>query len=108
MNNQMSTTFTLMPPDAFTFEYILDYLARSDKECLFRVADGAVTKLIMIGHSAVLTEVSSGPDGLLHVRLPAMTIPIDDPLIPAVTAYIREWLDMDRDLAPFAALAKQD
>ncbi|WP_219837439.1 DNA-3-methyladenine glycosylase [Paenibacillus sp. R14(2021)] len=104
----MSTTFTLNTPNAFTFEYILDYLARSDKECLFRVADGTVTKLIMIGDSAVLTEVSSGPDGLLHVRLPAVTVPIDDPLVLAVTAYIREWLDMDRDLAPFLALAEQD
>ncbi|MBM7563269.1 DNA-3-methyladenine glycosylase family protein [Paenibacillus sacheonensis] len=101
-------TITMTPPKAFDFHHILGYLARSSNECLYRVDGETVTKLITVLGPPILIRVASLPDGSLSIALPSLTEPPDAALSAAISDYVRDWFDMDRDLEPFLALALQD
>nr|WP_269768018.1 DNA-3-methyladenine glycosylase [Tumebacillus avium] len=93
-------------PDAFRFQEALVYLGRSANECLYQVEDGCVRKLLKIDGAPVLFELSSGEVGTLLLRfLNGMP---SEAQKAAVVEYVREWLDLDRDLAPFYAMAAED
>jgi DNA-3-methyladenine glycosylase II len=115
----------------FRFSVNRDYLARSSNECLWRVRDGRVIRALAVGGETVVVEVAPGDpghdpagdsvddpgcgaadaeDGGVVVRF----VEAADGAIPSpqaragASAFVREWLDLDRDLAPFYAMARRD
>ncbi|SFI33557.1 DNA-3-methyladenine glycosylase II [Paenibacillus sp. UNC496MF] len=104
----MAASITIETPDVFDFAPIIDYLNRSANECLYEADAASVTRLVPAGGSPALVRLSARADGALAAEFLALTGPPDDATARAVTAYVRDWFDMDRDLSGFLALASGD
>jgi len=69
------------------------------------VRNGRLLKALRVGGKDLLVEIGEGVGGLdvtmLHGRA-------DERTRELLAAYVREWLDMDRDLTPFYTLLQQD
>ncbi len=96
---------TLKTPTVFSFTECLNFLARSKKECLFSVEKEKIRKLFFAEGSPVLVELKYSKPGLELVFLNYR--PGDKHKI-AIKNYIRNWLDLDSDLAHFYNIAKTD
>ncbi len=94
-----------VPPD-FNFEACILFFRRSPIEPLHHVKDGRLHKLILIGRESIIIEVSAGPGETIEVRFlnmkPTKGIRI------ATARYLINWLDLNRDLTPFYAMAEQN
>jgi len=101
----MSEVVQIETPPYFSFKQNLGYLTRSADECLFQVADGRVYRWIETGGERHAVEITE--DGEERLRLRFKDEPSGDAR-EAVVRFVREWFDMDRDLAPFYAMAEQD
>nr|WP_244226566.1 DNA-3-methyladenine glycosylase [Paenibacillus protaetiae] len=128
----------LEAPVPFDFNVNLDYLLRSPNECLYHIQGGAIHKAAMLPGSSTpavfslrsgesgnaLSDRKPGGGTKLHIRLqsaiadcpaakaapavgPQQSIPRAQ-LQAGLAAYVRDWLDLDRDLLPFYAMAEQD
>ncbi|QHT61589.1 DNA glycosylase [Paenibacillus lycopersici] len=104
----MTLNIIIPPRAAFDFGHILGYLERSGNECLYRIENHTITKLIPLLNDRVLIQAASQPDGSLVIQCPALKEPPDAAYSNAIAAYVRNWFDMDRDLRPFLAMAAQD
>ncbi|WP_372633545.1 DNA-3-methyladenine glycosylase [Cohnella sp.] len=102
----MNRTIRIPVPAEFDFSVNLDYLSRSPDESLYRIRDGRLYKTIPVGSSAAFFEVGAEP-GFLLVR-PLDDEPWSGEIEREVTAYTREWFDLDNDLSPFYELASRD
>ncbi|AZN41875.1 DNA-3-methyladenine glycosylase 2 [Paenibacillus albus] len=101
----------IKPPSAFSFDRTVDYLSRSDKECMFHVEERVVTRLITTSSGPVLIRLSSLADGNMQLEFPieeADGSEVTDNICAEAVAYVREWFDLDRDLSSFFELAEQD
>ncbi|SEM87982.1 DNA-3-methyladenine glycosylase [Paenibacillus sp. OV219] len=101
----------IKPPSAFSYDRTVDYLSRSDKECMFLVEDRMVTRLITTSSGPVLIRLSSLVDGGINLEFPSRAADDSDlteDIRTEAAAYVRDWFDLDRDLAPFFELAEQD
>jgi DNA-3-methyladenine glycosylase II len=90
-------------PDDFSFSENLEYLSRSADECMFHIKDGRVTRAIEVEGRPVLFGMEQHPDGIL--------INIDGEVKEAaagVERFIRDWLDLGRNLVPFYELSERD
>lgn len=94
----------IQTPELFNFTEVLVYLSRSPLECLHRVQDGKVYKLLEIEDNKVLVEIREKHENELRVRFIDGTIGSPE----QVKEYIEDWLDLNRDLAPFYELAEKD
>lgn len=122
----------------FRFAVNRDYLARSPNECLWRVRDGRVIRAIAAGGETVVVEVAgdapAGENGVNGAGNNAVCPEAasgsaadaeeggvivcfrqtDDGAAPSPRAraaavdFVREWLDLDRDLTPFYEMARRD
>lgn len=97
---------TIPLPDDFNMEANLGYLNRSENECMHDVLDGVITKCISIGGTPVLVRIHANQDKEIIVQF--LQHATDAPTRSAVAAYIREWFDLDTDLAPFYQMASTD
>ncbi|NBD23395.1 DNA-3-methyladenine glycosylase 2 [Paenibacillus glycinis] len=104
----MTVNITLTPPEAFSFPHMLGYMERSSNECLYRVDDAVLSRLIRIGETPVLVVLSELADGKLSVACPNLPEAQARAMEADIVAYVRDWFDMDRDLAPFLELASRD
>jgi DNA-3-methyladenine glycosylase II len=94
-------------PMEFNFSVNLDYLSRSPDECLYQIQQGKLYKTISIDDQQPLFEVSGNEPGYLYIRSldkEPWSFAVQD----AVILYVREWFDLDNNLAPFYAMSKQD
>lgn len=92
--------FILLPaPDPFSFAETLTYLSRSEKENLYRIADGRVTRLVVAAGESVLMEVGE-QDGTLCIRSPDK-VKLSAPIATALMDYVQDWFDLNRPLTPF-------
>jgi len=103
----MNTPLRIPVPAEFAFPANLDYLSRSPDESLYRIRDGKLFKTISVGNRTPLFEVSGEETGFLIVR-PLDEQPWSEETKAAVILYVRDWFDLDNDLAPFYAMAKND
>lgn len=94
-----SPDIVLCAPVPFNWDETVRYLGRSANECLYRLKDGAATRLIPCGGTAVLAEIG-GDNSALRIRFPEKRKPADEVQSETVR-YIRDWFDLDRDLGPF-------
>ncbi len=98
------STFSLELPEHFSFAQCLGYLNRSSDECLYQTADEKVYKLLKLEGKPSILEISGG-DGLqvcFADRVP------DAESRESAFRYIREWFDLETDLAPFYRLAREN
>jgi DNA-3-methyladenine glycosylase II len=98
----------LVLPKEFNFQENINYLSRSNNECLFHIADNRIYKSIPIGKETPIIEVSSEDANHLIVRFLGESVPTNKNLRADVAQYVREWFDLDRDLRPFYDMAKKD
>ncbi|MFB5763265.1 DNA-3-methyladenine glycosylase family protein [Paenibacillus medicaginis] len=95
-------------PVEFSFQENLKYLARSTNECMMEIRDGKVYKAIQAGQEVVMVEISPDESGGLHVRFLEKSGGISNQLREDIAFHIRDWFDLDRDLAPFYEMAQSD
>lgn len=92
-------------PAFFSFKECLWFLDRGYDDCLFRIGDGNLTKLIQLGNEPVLFRVSDAGDSLAVEILKGI---LTEAQVPQLRAYIMEWFDMHNDLTPFYNLLQKD
>lgn len=107
MKQERRTELTVPVPKEFSFAENWAYLSRSPNECMHHISPGAVSKRIQAGGERAIVEVRDGGEAGLAVCVRTRTEP-DDNLLSSVEKYIRDWFDLDTDLAPFYELAGRD
>lgn len=103
--HQCTMTFTVATPREFSYERCYEFLQRSPREVLHRCTGNHVRKLLRFGEEIFLIEVGPATGGLKVAVVDGATSPDSRKMI---TAYIKEWFDLETDLAPFYKLAKKD
>lgn len=98
----------LVLPKEFNFQENINYLSRSSNECLFHINNNRIYKAIPIGEETQIIEVSSVDENHLIIRFLGAGKPTSKNLSAEVARYCLEWFDLDRDLSPFYAMAKDD
>lgn len=89
-------------PKEFDFAANLAYMQRNSKECMYVIDNETITRALDIGGERVLIQVNALGNRQLVMRFLAGS------LTEAAEAYIRDWFDLDTDLAPFYEMAKRD
>ncbi len=97
---------TIPTPPEFSFAECLRFLNRSPRECLHYAGDGELFKPLKAGNVAVLMRVRQNGAGELSIDFPKGAP--GETFRAAAANYIREWLDLERDLKPFYAIANND
>lgn len=101
-----NTTFAVTVPEDFRLAPNLGYLSRAAGECLHRLAGDAIVKALPLPGQPVAT-ISGGPrDRELNITLSGAAA--TDETAKAAADYIRDWFDLDTELAPFYRLAAAD
>jgi DNA-3-methyladenine glycosylase II len=93
----------LPTPPLFSFEEALWFLDRNLDDCMHEVSGNVVRKLLTCEGKPVLIELSSSGNAILINAVKGKITDED-----AVIKYAGEWLDVDRDIAPFYRLLKKD
>lgn len=109
LNNYKFSTFMIQmvtTPRAFNFYECLAFLNRSALECTHKIEDQKVYKALRINGKTVLFRLQEDHLGLM--KLDFLGTSPGKHLRVAVLRYIREWFDLDRDLAPFFKMAAAD
>ena len=99
------TRIFLPVPRQFNYELNYQFLERSPRELLHRLAERAVIKLLKVGDEKVLFLVKAGNGKLIVSFLNG------DPTSSAkaqVKQFVNEWFDLENDLAPFYKMASRD
>lgn len=98
----------IITPDDFSYSECLVYLNRSELECLHKIIDGAIVKLIKIKSQAYLIKIES----LSDVEGLKVTLLEGEPMNHDIVGYIRDYVsdlfDLGADMDAFYALSKTD
>lgn len=102
--------FVIPVPGDFQFSHSLSYLRRSPLELLHRCEQDHVRKAIRVGDQSVILDLRATRENAqtqgLEIR--ALNLRTTPRLRATITEYVRDWLDLDRDLTPFLRLARKD
>ncbi|MBF4693484.1 DNA-3-methyladenine glycosylase family protein [Fusibacter ferrireducens] len=98
----------LETPEDFNFSECLVYLNRSELECLHRVVEGTLIKLIpCLGQYYLIQIIPMKDNQALKITL--LTGVIRDYLqVEAIKNYVRTWFDLETSLTSFYELGKRD
>ncbi|WAH37760.1 DNA-3-methyladenine glycosylase 2 [Alicyclobacillus dauci] len=102
------THIVIHPPKEFSFDEVLGYLQRSPNECLHRVENRRVLKLMAVAGAVcfvVIEESTSSND--ITVHFPDGPTPTKEQRLEVVRA-VWNWFDLDTDLRPFYTMAQTD
>lgn len=99
--------FELPLPADFNMGACLEYMNRSPLECLFRTDEAGITRMFKLAGGPLLIRLSVSEGNRLRVTRQYGTVP-GNLEQEELARYIVEWLDLDRDLAPFYRLAEAD
>lgn len=100
MNHQ---ELLIRTPDDFSFSENLEYLSRSADECMFHIQGEKVLRAIAIEGMPVLFRMEEHPDGIM------VTISGEaEGAASGVERFVRDWLDIGRDLLPFYELSERE
>ncbi|TMV44217.1 DNA-3-methyladenine glycosylase [Paenibacillus mesophilus] len=99
---------TLVVREPFSFSENMSYLSRASNECLFHTRDGRVYKAIPLEQETPVVEISVDGHPAIKVRFLGDTAPARKWVRAAVARYVRDWFDLDTDLAPFYEMAETD
>lgn len=92
-------------PEQFSFDLAISFLLRSPRELLHRVEGGIVFKALKIDDIIVLCSVALEKNSL---SVKFLSGKLNSKQKEKVANYIREWFDLETDLAPFYEMAKKD
>ncbi|MCF6138648.1 DNA-3-methyladenine glycosylase 2 [Pseudalkalibacillus berkeleyi] len=98
------SSFDIDTPEIYSFKETLIYLSRSPLECLHKVKNDKIYKLLELEGEKVLIEISEKMDGKLQVTF-LNQVPSS---FKQVQLFIEDWLDLSQDLTPFYEMAKTD
>ncbi|MFL9481132.1 DNA-3-methyladenine glycosylase family protein [Chitinophagaceae bacterium LWZ2-11] len=91
-------------PDIFSFKECVWFLNRNFDDCLHSITGDTVTKAIEINNQVLLVHVSAPAK---HLKVEILQGEVDAETEKALTEYITEWFDLDRDLKPFYNLLRK-
>ena len=92
-------------PKEFSYDLCLSFLRRSPREILHRLEGDSVVKALYVADEIVLFRISNGVEAL---ELEFLTKGISSDTKNQVSEYVVEWFDLETDLKPFYAMAKND
>lgn len=95
-------------PEEFDMKANLGYLLRDKNECMFKVENERITRVIAVGETRALVQLFVNDNRQMVVHFLGDSRPIKKCQRAEVVRYIREWFDLDTDLKPFYAMAKTD
>lgn len=99
-------SFLIPVPEAYSFDFCMDFLKRSPRELLHTCSETGIFKLLRVYGDPVLFRVCYNSGG--HFEVTVLNTHITPEIVTALEKYIREWLDLDTDLKPFYELAAKD
>jgi len=102
------SSIILALPQEFSYTQTVSCLSQSLNECMHFVENNKIYKLIPVEMEHILVEISCDLEDKLLVRFPLRAAPPKESTCNAVVAYLREWFDLDTDLAAFYTMAEQD
>lgn len=98
----------LFVPEEFSFYENLNYLSRSQNECLFKIKNQRIYKALPVEQETLMIEVSGEQKNFITIRFLGEISAPQESIREAVAMYVKEWFDLERDLRPFYDLAKTD
>jgi DNA-3-methyladenine glycosylase II len=98
-----SSSITIPLPQLFDFNESLWFLDRNLDDCMHKVLDKEVRRVIVVEDQPILISVSLKEDQLQVKQLEGKSSKTG-----IIAGFVKEWLDMDRDIAPFYSLLKKD
>jgi DNA-3-methyladenine glycosylase II len=101
----MERDILIETPEIFSFRESLWYLDRNFDDVSHRVEGNSVMKAIRINGKELLFRLS-GDDNMLIASVVSGEATEKD--TEAIGQYVRKWLDLDTDIAPFYQLLKKD
>ena len=95
-------------PEFFDFEVNLNYLQREPNECMYKIEDDRITRVIEIYNEPTLVRISAANHEYVDVEFLGNSKPalLEDK--KAVVDYICEWFDLNNDLTSFYEMGYQD
>jgi DNA-3-methyladenine glycosylase II len=105
---ETAAEIVLTAPEPFSFKETVDYLSRSSAECMYRIEDNRIYKLLPHHNERALVEISSLEGGKLLIRFADKTAAPSERMREAVRQYVKEWFDFGTDLLPFYEMAGKD
>lgn len=101
----MKNSFSISVPRTFDFEHCLSFLTRSPHEILHVCEGDNVIKLIWADGKKILFRIFFEAG---DVQATVLNTKLTPTIKTAIEVYVREWFDLDTDIAPFYALAARD
>lgn len=105
---EMENVWKVAVPEGFRFQENIRYLANANHECMYQVINNQVLKAINVDKTVFLIELSEAKCGELLVRVVKSSHSFSEANRSKITAYVRDWFDLDTDLADFYQMAEND
>lgn len=103
----LSSPIDVPAPIEFSYAENISYLSRSSNECMFQVQEGCVRKALVYGQETALVEISENQAHGILIKFLGISPP-SERMRAYVEAYVRDWFDLDTDIAPFYQMAERD
>ncbi len=100
-------TLTLAQPPLFSFKECLWFLDRGYDDCLYRIHEGSISKPLVLANGEVIIVQVSELGSSLKVAVLGQDSERIESSTQEIIDYVKEWFDMDRDIAPFYQLLGQ-
>lgn len=97
----INTLLTIPVPQNFSFTKCLKFLDRGYNECLYRVDDSQVSRLIRLSSGLAIIKITAD-DRNIFVSIKKEQVNTSDK--KEVEAYVVDWFDLNRDIQPFYQL----
>jgi len=101
------SSIVIPTPEEFRFTENWSFLSRSSNECMFHIQEGCVRKALTYEQETSVVEVSEGQDQGIVIHFLGEASPSERMRCYA-EEYVRDWFDLDTNLAPFYQLAGTD
>ena len=103
---KLSSSVTITTPKEFNFKECLKFLGRSNQERLHFIENDKIRKLLKLNNKKILFELSCRANKTIKVKL--LNSGIDTSTKIFIENYVRQWFDLETDLALFYKIAAQD
>src|ERR1700712_2159217 len=109
----MNQRIKIPKPANFSFEECLWFLDRNYDDCLHKVSENFVRKLVKINGIPTLLEVSEEDNELIITILATISSENEENTLALKDDweginFVREWFDLDRNIEPFYELLAKD
>ncbi|TDI97085.1 MAG: DNA-3-methyladenine glycosylase 2 family protein [Caldithrix sp.] len=101
-----SSDITIATPKEFDFRECLKFLGRSDQERLHFIENDKIRKLLKLHDKKLLLELSCRTNNAIEIKL--LNSRVEDSTKIFIKNYVREWFDLETDLALFYKIAAKD